>query len=223
MRGQSVPVDTIYNTIKSRSVHANDVNWGQMDSIFYTALKTAHSTDDTLAGFIEIFKAMDDVHSSLQYNQKTYNYYHAVDSATSHNIQPLLLKMRMETGVIRVALIDQQYAYIQIPAILGYGDVINTYTQAIHDSICTFHNKNITGFIIDLRLNSGGNMYPMLGGLSCFFDDQPIGSVRDRDNNILFYWTIHHHQFCFETPDERIFPLSISILPASLIMQKCRW
>jgi len=57
--------------------------------------------------------------------------------------------------------------------------------------------NGITSCIIDLRLNGGGNMYPMLGGLSCFFHDGKIGSSVYANGEIQFNLIIKEDVFYF--------------------------
>ena len=38
------------------------------------------------------------------------------------------------------------------------------------------------GWIVDLRTNGGGNMWPMLAGLKPFLGDEPLGTFVSRDN-----------------------------------------
>jgi C-terminal processing protease CtpA/Prc len=58
---------------------------------------------------------------------------------------------------------------------------IDKYANRIYDAVTELHKKNPKGWIIDLRLNAGGNIRPMLAGLSMFFKDGIVSYYIDRN------------------------------------------
>ncbi|HWD86900.1 MAG TPA: S41 family peptidase [Mucilaginibacter sp.] len=69
-------------------------------------------------------------------------------------------------------------------------DDYNKYAQAIKDSICSIYSKKIKGWIIDLRLNPGGNMWPMLGGIGLIIGDGKVGSFVNSKGEMEHIWSI---------------------------------
>lgn len=67
--------------------------------------------------------------------------------------------------------------YVLVPA-YGGGDpaAIRTYTQQMHASLAKVATSATCGWVVDLRRNGGGNMYPMLAGLRPFLGAGVIGS-----------------------------------------------
>ncbi|WP_222537163.1 S41 family peptidase [Pedobacter polysacchareus] len=47
--------------------------------------------------------------------------------------------------------------------------------SSIKQAIANIHTKKIKGWIIDLRVNTGGNMYPMIAGLTDFLGTGKVG------------------------------------------------
>ncbi len=61
--------------------------------------------------------------------------------------------------------------------------------QALRDSLCKLNLKDLKGIIVDLRLNTGGNMYPMISGIAPLLGNGKAGSFVD-NGKILNSWFI---------------------------------
>src|SRR5690606_16456939 len=83
----------------------------------------------------------------------------------AHNVgyRALGQKIPFPTGHI----IDGSYAYLNVPN-FGAFDVAEQllYTDSLQTIIRALDAQNPKGWIIDLRLNDGGNMHPILAGLA---------------------------------------------------------
>ncbi|MBL8990978.1 MAG: S41 family peptidase, partial [Phycisphaerae bacterium] len=63
-------------------------------------------------------------------------------------------------------LLDGRVAYLLIPGCPnGDADQLRRWARALNDRVHTLGRQNPVGWIIDLRLNGGGNVWPMLLGL----------------------------------------------------------
>jgi C-terminal processing protease CtpA/Prc len=149
--------------------------------------------------FVGVLEALDDVHSHIMLNQNYYGYYHPVDDTTYLRLKPILDKASSVTGAFYSTILADHFAYIRVPSINAYiPDQINAYGQTLRDTVCTFQGKNIKGFIIDLRLNTGGNMYPMLGGLSDLLGNTIIGYETEMDGSVVRTWKIENGNLILE-------------------------
>jgi carboxyl-terminal processing protease len=87
-----------------------------------------------------------------------------------------------------VQIIENQYGYILMPAMLMIDlpqDSINLETQRMYDEIMKLNSSyEIKGWIIDLRFNSGGNVFPMLAALYHFLGDHTLYNCLDLDSEI---------------------------------------
>ena len=80
-------------------------------------------------------------------------------------------------------IVDGKFAYLDVPAFAGPEKAQLDYAQRLQDLIHEFEQKDIRGWIIDLRLNDGGNMWPMLAGLGPLFPDGDLGAFVDAAGN----------------------------------------
>lgn len=68
--------------------------------------------------------------------------------------------------------------------------------QNLNDSLCFLLEKNIKGLIIDLRLNGGGAMYPMILGVQQLLKKGKVGSFQSKKNE---KWYLSDSSFLIDT------------------------
>lgn len=98
------------------------------------------------------------------------------------------LQKYVKNSGFETKILDNKYGYVFIPGMLldVPQDSINRKTQQMYDAIAKIaKNKNVEGWIIDLRMNIGGNAIPMLASLHYFLGNQPIYTVRGPDDTII--------------------------------------
>lgn len=85
-----------------------------------------------------------------------------------------------------VKLIEGNIALINVPGIISFnkGDV-ERFADTLRRQIAAFDKTgNIKGWIVDLRHNSGGTMWPMLAGLNPLMNDGIVGYFIDPHNKL---------------------------------------
>ena len=83
-----------------------------------------------------------------------------------------------------IKLVENKFGYIAIPGYLGLNqDLINQYGTAMQKNIEEIDLQNPCGWIVDLRGNEGGNMWPMLIGIGPILGEGKAGSWIDADGN----------------------------------------
>lgn len=183
--------DSIYTFIKHNSVWKSGVNWKDADTSFRNQLKKAKTDADTIQCFVPILEKLNDVHSYFIYNKKYYHYNKPVDSFSYQKIEPLLTLSKNENGKISTRLFPNGVIYIRIPGMNVSGTAaVNQAAQALHDSLMQYSEKRPRGVIIDLRLNTGGNAYPMLAGLSPVLGNGLFAFEIDSDDKLVRKWAI---------------------------------
>lgn len=73
-----------------------------------------------------------------------------------------------------------QYGYIKVPPFHG-GDpkLIYAFADSLQKALHKLDQPDLSGWIIDLRENTGGNMEPMIAGLGPLFDSETLGYLID--------------------------------------------
>jgi flagellar basal body rod protein FlgB len=151
--GLSAYADEIKNHIKNSSLFRDSINWSQIDTDLNYLGKAIDMQHADLLNqyFIQELRNAGDMHSQFQNKIQAQNY-------ASNNV--VAEKPRAE-------LLKNNIAYLYVP---GFGStnsqVMNKFADTIQQLIRKLDTENeIKGWIVDLRRNSGGNMFPMIGGV----------------------------------------------------------
>ncbi|WP_343531353.1 S41 family peptidase [Pedobacter sp.] len=178
-------LDKSIEIIKSNSIHAENID--SVKSVLYEKSRNLATIDEVAPLFEEVFKSLNDYHGGLKYKGKTYGW-----SKKSSYVNPYLkAKLRTETKV-NSQLIDGRYGYIRIPGNNDFGfKKVDSIANDIVSNINLIDSKNIKGWIVDLRVNTGGNMYPIMLALKEFIGNDVIfGGFRNAQNKSTGSWEI---------------------------------
>lgn len=92
-------------------------------------------------------------------------------------------------------LINGTIGYLSIPGFIGTDEtLVRRYVEDLRGSISELSAAAPIAWIIDLRDNSGGNMWPMLDGLKPFLGKTNIGGFKNRRGE-LRPWELSDNQF----------------------------
>jgi carboxyl-terminal processing protease len=198
VKGQfPVAVDVAYDFIKTNSIHRYQVNWNHVDQQFWAAISSAHNLNDTMDAFVQVLKSLDDVHGQLYLHDQYYGCWPTNEEhSAEERLSQLMQKAKATTGKIKCDLLDGQYAYIRVPGFDAYGsEAVDLYSKALRDTIDQWGQKKVKGFILDLRLNMGGNIYPMLNGLGHLLGEGEIAYEVDVSYLLGGIWRIQNGNF----------------------------
>lgn len=191
-----VSVDSLYTFIKSNSVLRNTIDWKSVDMSFNKNIKSALSLHDTMNCFVSVLESLNDFHSQIYLNNQYYGNYPGFDDTTLAWIKPLNEKAILSTNIIHTELLPGHIAYIRVPSFQAYDmQQVNFFAQSLYDSIDKFDSATVKGWLIDLRLNGGGNIYPMLAGLSSILGNNIVGYETDINDSITRKWEIRNGNF----------------------------
>ncbi|MBK7142162.1 MAG: S41 family peptidase [bacterium] len=189
-------VDSVYTFMKYNSVHRLEVDWQPIDSSFASNIKSAATLEDTMRCFVEVLRALGDVHSQIFLNDQYFGHYAAPDKYTRSKVKSLTKRANDETNHIFASTLKSGYAYIRVPGMQAANiDDINLLATQVYASISMLSTHNRKGFVIDLRLNGGGNLYPMLAGLSPLLGDGVVGYEMTPDDSVARVWELQGSDF----------------------------
>lgn len=171
-------------------IESNSINTQNIDSIkswLYTESQKFTSMDDIAPLYEEVFKRLNDHHGNLKYKGKTYGWHVPLKIENTY----IKSRLKNEKSVVSTVL-NGEFGYIRIP---GNNDFAFKKVDSIASDIVAHINMvnsaEIKGWIIDLRLNTGGNMYPILLGLKDFIGDEVVfGGFRNSKDESSGKWEI---------------------------------
>lgn len=140
--------------IKQNSIYKDSLNWTKIDEDvkeLSMGLKTVDETKPVTSYLIEKLRGAGDNHSFFQTKTNAQKY-------ASGNTNPDKVKSNLLNGNI---------GYIYVP---GFGSLdkktMDEFASDIQQQIKKLDEENtLQGWVVDLRRNTGGNMYPMIAGL----------------------------------------------------------
>lgn len=154
----------VTNIVKTNSIYTDSLNWTQveadLDELSY-GLQTAAQASVLTDYILQQLRKAGDNHSFIQAKVAAQQY-------ATKNSNPIPPEGK---------LIDNSIGYISVPGFLSTSDTaMRSFSRKIQTLIHELDTKNnIKGWIVDLRGNTGGNMWPMLAGLTPLTGAGPLG------------------------------------------------
>lgn len=164
--------------IMQRSLYSNRVNWETEKAAAYTAAASAKNKKELFPVIAAVYKKLDDHHGWFQ------QYGDKIRLPWKDDRQPTeAMKNLWAKGPKVFGTMLGDIAYVRIPA-------MNVYTQQqidycanwLADTVRALAAKNPTGWIIDLRINGGGHIIPMMSGIASFFEEGLVSYYLDKNN-----------------------------------------
>jgi C-terminal processing protease CtpA/Prc len=82
-------------------------------------------------------------------------------------------------------VVDRRYGYIHVPQ---RGGAAVDLADSLHGAVARLDSAHVCGWIVDLRGNGGGNMWPMLAGIGPLVGDSIVGSFGIGPNAARWYY-----------------------------------
>lgn len=87
-----------------------------------------------------------------------------------------------------VALIDGEVGYVLMPSVGGTdSELALKFSTEIGKKLRDIKPKSRCGWVVDLRTNTGGSMWPMVSALGLFFGDERLGGFKARNGSINWW------------------------------------
>lgn len=170
-------INEITDLIKNNSIVARKIDWAKHEKEITLLSKDIYSIDSCKPiqnYFISILRTNGDKHSFFLYK----------------SVVKRLNSTSSESQETQARLIGAHIGYIKVPGMLSFNTLVN---NAFSDTIQQLIKKldmenNITGWIVDLRNNTGGGMRPMLAGVNALIKDGVAGYwVSSRNKRTKWY------------------------------------
>jgi C-terminal processing protease CtpA/Prc len=153
-------VDAALKIARENSLHRNEISWSDVERNVRMFAAGAQQSADTYPAIRYLLAALNDHHSFLMPPAQTT----AFRSGGADNPLPTV-RVNADVGVITM----QGYSG-------GDQDASKKYAEGVHALLAASQAEATCGWILDLRPNTGGNMWPMLAGLKPFLGDAPLGT-----------------------------------------------
>tara|TARA_B100000809_G_scaffold238315_1_gene258973 strand:- start:1455 stop:1967 length:513 start_codon:yes stop_codon:yes gene_type:complete len=137
----------------------------------YSLAKNADSVSQLKPALNLMLEKLNDTHGRVFYNNQFLSYYSGEKKEHRKNMNSDIYN-EIQSGQIyefKTSIVEDNIGYVRIVG-LPMGDN-EKMSSEIQNSICELVQKGAEKWIIDLRFNGGGNMFPMVEGISNIIGD----------------------------------------------------
>jgi carboxyl-terminal processing protease len=184
-RYQMIAADAV-NYAKKESLNREKVDWDKINRRVMELSEKAESEEELLPALHFILESLEDKHGMVLLDGKSSGYSRVEDSRGSTELKRA--RSKYNKGVVS-EMLDDSVAYLRVPTSPDGGlEKDETYNIELQKQVCDLINKGAKNWIIDVRLNNGGNMYLMLSGLNQLLGEGKAGSIVDLKGTELEVW-----------------------------------
>lgn len=184
--------------LETYSLERQRVDWASLRQTVYQKAQGARTIRDLMPVYPFVFEQLHDDHGWLSYQGKTYQWRNKARPVYANQVVKEALAKK--PGV-RVRMLPGRVGYIQLPGISAGGSLqaMRDAAKVVQDSLCRLNLNHAKSWIIDLRLNDGGAMAPMLAGLAPLLGDGYLGGFVDKDGKPDQQWYLRGGNFYLDT------------------------
>lgn len=180
--------EKIFENLEADYLFRKQVDWRKWKTDIYPKALQANSLEDALSYSTQLFDSIGCNHCMIFSSNGFFQ------SSLNKNLQQedfsqnFLLKYEKEPG-FETKIIQDSYAYVLIPGMLlldADRDSLDRVAQHMYNEILALsEGREIKGWIIDLRFNIGGNVYPMLAALYHLLGDAVAYTELDENSKLI--------------------------------------
>ncbi|MBX2925661.1 MAG: S41 family peptidase [Chitinophagaceae bacterium] len=175
-------IDTTILIMKNNAVNANRVDWDSLTNNAFAKAKDINNPYGLGPTMRYLYKSINDFHGAFFYRDSTFQWH------LNQTKVPDSIMNEWKKGVQSITMLpDKNIGYLRIPSMpIAKQEEFNTKAQRLNDSLCSLLGKNIKGIILDLRLDGGGAMHPMILGVEQLLTPGLIGSFQTKKKQDWF-------------------------------------
>jgi carboxyl-terminal processing protease len=169
-------IDTALSYAKQNSIYRGNIDWNKLTDSVRARSNNAKSVTEAMPAVALMYEMLGDFHGMALYNGKTYKWNTTLVNVDRKLYKELLVKFTKNKQTIETRMLENGYGYILIP---GNNPTkpgeIQIIAGQIQDSLAKLNPAKLKGVVIDLRLNLGGNMWPMIIGVGNLVSKGKLG------------------------------------------------
>lgn len=174
IRGYVRDAMTLFRT---NSVHQAEVDWRALEDSVITRSAGAQTPDDTWAALTWALRRVDQ-HSFLMPPPSR------MAGLTGMMAPPPRAQSGGGASSRTAHLLENHVAWIAVPPHAGPNCV--SYVDSLHAQLTALDQAGVCGWIVDLRDNTGGNLWPMLAGIGPLLGAEVVGSLTNSPPGVVW-------------------------------------
>ena len=152
---------------KEASLYQDTVDWKKLEPEVYSKAANAKTVEDLVPAFNHLLGELGDFHGKIIYKNRPIAFGRRKKPVPRPDIKAdIWSRFQSARMSVETKLLEDQIGYIRIPA-MPMGDNLKM-SKEIREAVCGLKAQKADKWILDLRYNGGGNMYPMFEGIYTF-------------------------------------------------------
>lgn len=179
---------------REQHINSSKMDWPALTSKAYAAVAGARTTADTYPAIWLIIKALGEKHTIFVDPDDAKA--EATGKPSGRALPPPLLlpeTMRLANGM----------GVIRLYGFMGSTEQGQEYAASARVKINAMKKSDICRFVLDLRDDTGGNMYPMLNGLSGLLEPGVLGTFETPEGKYI-PWTLKDGMVATQSPRDEL-------------------
>jgi C-terminal processing protease CtpA/Prc len=172
------------DVMQKQSVYAHGLNWKKIRDTVNRRLSNAGNTKEAEAAVIWAFNQLKDYHGA--YNGIDTSY-HNKKTGPEREFSKAILAEYQKPRSVKTKMLEGNIAYYKMPAVLigSNTEQMKVWANILSDPICKLEAQQPRAYIIDLRMNNGGNIEPMWQALKNLVGEENAVFTTDYKKKIL--------------------------------------
>jgi carboxyl-terminal processing protease len=172
------------DVMQKESLYSKKLNWVAIRNNVNQQLNIAKTPIEAESIVIEVFRQLKDDHGMYGGIDTSYRY---TKPGPEREFSKGLLDEYKKPRSVKAMLIDNGIAYYKMPAVLIGSDTkkMKQWANLLTDSLCKLEALQPRAYIIDLRMNNGGNSEPMWQALKNLLGETNRTYMADANKKIL--------------------------------------
>lgn len=167
----------VLDTMEGNSVYRNRIDWPSFRQAVTALAPNPQTIPDTYPAIQKALDLLDDLHARF------------VKPDGSYIWNPDVLG-RCTIYPAPTPSVPADIGYVRVDSYLGDSATQGTeFATGIQRTIGAADSRGVKGWIVDLRGNNGGNMWPMIAGVGPVLGEGRVGAFLDRDAIMQSYWS----------------------------------
>ncbi len=177
----------LFDELEENYLHTKDINWLDLKPYIKKKALTSTSFKESLKITVKLFDTINGAHLLL-FSEKDWYNSTLGKQLSQKQFNQSLADAYTNGKSFEAKVIDKNYGYVFIPGMLlkdATRKELDQAAQKIYDAMIKIDNSHaLKGWIIDLRLNIGGNSNVMLAGLYHLLGDGTTHLALDKNKNV---------------------------------------
>lgn len=183
---------------ETASLYRKNVDWTALKKEMYVLAKNTNSVSQLKPALDLMLAQLNDTHGRVFHNNQYLSYYSGEKKEHRKNIDWDVYN-EIQSGQVyefKAILLQDNIGYVRIVG-LPMGDN-EKMSSGIQNAVCALIEKGAKKWIIDLRFNGGGNMFPMVEGLTSIIGDGLVGGTEGVTKEESSVWQINKGDFFYD-------------------------